>query len=1016
MKIRFLLTILLSCFLFSSLSLGLSAQERRTVSGRVVDQNGEPLIGAGVVLKGNTRYNTLTDQDGNFKIEIPAAGNPVLEFTFLGQETTNETVGNRSVINVTLKAENSLDEVIVVGYGTARRKDLTGSLSAVSGNELATKKTNNLSRALQGSVAGVMVTRGGDPTGGATIRIRGITTMSTNDPLILIDGIPGDLNSVNPDDVENITVLKDAASASIYGSRAAAGVILVTTKRAKEGNLSVTYDFEYSIDTPTKFPKFYSIKDYLTYENEVMYNDHPDLGDYQRYSKDEVENWETYSKTDPDHYPNVDWKKVMVNNWAPHQTHSLDIMGGGKVVSSKASIRYDDRDFLYDVRDYRRYMIRLNNDVKIKKWLKLSLDGTYQLVKSKSPQAGGSLIGDAGIPAIYAVKYSNGRWGDVKEGGNPKAILEDGGWNESWTHNMGVTGGVHITPFEGLTISAVFSPQLTFYKGKEWLVAVPYYSADDAETIRGYMNQRETSTLAEYRNDTKTLTSQIFANFEKSFGSHNVSAMVGYEDYYSFTENNSSRREGFDFTTQPYLSMGQLGAYNQGAYGGSNTYAYRSYFGRVSYSYANRYLVQFNIRRDGSSRFHPDYRWATFPSVSLGWVVTEEPWIKNLNINWLSYFKLRGSWGQLGNERIGSLYPYQQMLATDAVILYNYANEKSMKHAHALKDYAVKDISWETTESFDIGVDMYFLNNRLRFTGDTYRKNTKDMLLALEIPRYSGFNNPTVNAGKMHTTGYDIELEWKDRAGEVSYSVAANFSDFTSRMGDLKGTEFLGSQIIREGTEYNEWYGYKTDGLFLTQEDVNNSPKVNNNTDVGDIKYVDISGPDGKPDGKISPEYDRVPLGGSFPRYIYGLNASASWKDFDFALSFQGVGKWNKTKVNLVPWNCTEAWRGNYWSLKNTDEQNAKVDYPRITNLSNNNGAMSDFKLFNGKYFRLQNITIGYTLPKKIVRKADLESVRVYFAGGDLFSISNYPKGYDPEVQGGYLLNKSFTFGIQVKL
>ncbi|MCS3070409.1 TonB-dependent receptor [Bacteroides thetaiotaomicron] len=341
----------------------------------------------------------------------------------------------------------------------------------------------------------------------------------------------------------------------------------------------------------------------------------------------------------------------------------------------------------------------------------------------------------------------------------------------------------------------------------------------------------------------------------------------------------------------------------------------------------------------------------------------------------------------------------------------------------AQQKYAVRDISWETTESWDIGLDANFLDNRLHFSADYYRKNTKDMLLALEIPHFIGYDNPEVNAGNMHTTGYDIEVGWRDKVGDFTYSISANLSDFTSKMGNLNGTQFLGNQVKMEGSEYNEWYGYVSDGLFLTQEDVDKSPKLNNSVKVGDIKYKDISGPDGVPDGVISPEYDRVLLGGSLPHYMFGLTFNAAYKGWDFGLTLQGVGS-QKSQISAAMieglrdnWlNFPTILDGNYWSPKNTDEQNATAKYPRLTRTNRDaNFCMSDYWLYNGRYIRLKNLSVGYTLPKAWTTKACMNTVRLYVSGSDLFTISNAPKGWDPEVSTeGYPITTSLIFGVSI--
>ena len=393
-------------------------------------------------------------------------------------------------------------------------------------------------------------------------------------------------------------------------------------------------------------------------------------------------------------------------------------------------------------------------------------------------------------------------------------------------------------------------------------------------------------------------------------------------------------------------------------------------------------------------------------------------------MSWFNYLKLRGSWGRLGNERLGSWYPYQATIVYRNAIFLDKNGQPISYQVAGQETYAVPDITWETTESWNVGFDAYFLNSRLRASFEYYRKNTKDMLLALEIPKFIGYANPQVNAGRMHTNGWDLELGWMDKIGEVSYSVSANVSDFKSKMGDLNGTQFLGSQVKMEGSEFNEWYGYLSDGLFQTQEEIDNSALLNKNTRPGDIKYKDISGPDGVPDGVISPEYDRVLLGGSLPRFSYGFGGSVQWKDFDLNFAFQGVGKWNRM-YHYNQWvGYSENWlnfptllEGNYWSANNTAEQNNGVFFPRLTSSNlGNNTTTSDYWLYNGHYLRLKNLTLGYTLPNRITRVAGIQTLRVYVTGTDFLTFGNHPKGWDPEQgAGSYPITKSFLIGANVK-
>ncbi len=988
---------------------------KSAVKGRVTDSAGEPLIGATVTQKG-TQNKTITDMDGNFSIEVPTGA--MLVISYIGAKEREVKAARNMDITLADDAE-ALDEVVVVGYGIMKKKNLTGAVSAINSDVIKESHSTNLSNALQGAAAGLTVTReNGAPESSSTLQIRGVTTISDTSPLIIIDGVPGDISMVNPDDVENISVLKDAASAAIYGSRAAAGVVLITTKRAKSDELSISYNFEYGYEKPTTTPDYVDWKRFMEMTNELRYNDNPSGGQYQTYSKDLIENYLSYNAANPDQYPITDWKKYLYKSHTSRQTHAVNLMGGGKHIRSKASFRYDNNDGMYVNRHYERFMTRLNNDFEFNKYIEAHLDANFSFSKSKTPHNNPYADGNRNIAPIYAVYWKDGRYGDVKDGENIVAKITEGGSIRTNTYNISGKGEINIKPIEGLKISLVASPNFTFTKIKDFTKQIPYTNAGDPNTVVGYMGGYYTTQLKETRDDTYNITTQLLVNYNKSFGAHDVAVMAGYEYYYMRTEDMWGSGNNYELTEYPYLDLSPNGYRDTG--GNATEYSYRSYFGRVNYSYANKYLAEVNLRRDGSSRFNKNSRWATFPSASLGWVASEENFMKN--VSWLNHLKLRGSYGKLGNERIGSYYPYQASISFGSALLMNNGTPASVTTAAQTK-YAVRDISWETTETWDIGVDARFLNSRLGFTFDVYRKNTKGMLLALQIPIFMGYENPDVNAGKMHTNGFDMELSWRDRIGGVNYNVAFNLTDYKSVMGDLKGTEFIDNQINREGSEYNQWYGYICEGIYQTQEDVDNSAKLNNNIKVGDLKYRDISGPDGVPDGIISAEYDRVLLKGSLPRFLYGMNLGASYKGFDFSMAFQGVGRrWVRKTTSMVEglqdnWlNFPAIIDGKYWSSYNTDEQNAAAIYPRLTRSNRDaNYAMSDFWLFNGWYLRCKSITLGYTIPTFITSKCFVKSLRLYIAANDLFCFDSYPKGWDPEVSdAGYPIMRSLMFGLNV--
>ncbi|UYQ91393.1 TonB-dependent receptor [Chitinophaga horti] len=1002
------------------------------ITGKVIDDEGQSLPGVTVVVK-NTQNATVTNDSGIYRLRgVPNDG--VIVFSYIGFERQEIPVAGQSRVDITMaKAANSgLDEIVVVGYGTQKKSDLTGAVASVSGEQITNRKTTQISQALQGAMPGVMVTRSSNAPGAtASVRVRGITTMSDEaaPPLIILDGVPvDDINSVNPNDVESISVLKDAASSSIYGARAASGVVVITTKRAKSGQMALDYTYEYGVEKPTKLPQYVDPQRYMQLVNELRWNDNGNnANEYPTYTKDLVDNYYTLNKENPDQYPVTNFRDLILKDAAPRQTHLLTLSGAGKTLRSRVSLGYDKSEGLYDQRGYERVTARVNNDLFFNKYINASVDFNFRrtMVDRSTVKADGyddEPFYKMGImPGIYAGEWSDGRLASGKDGANILGQLKYGGFKKEWYNQAGAKVAIDVMPVEGLKVSAVVSPFLNFDKIKRFQKRAPYTAWNNPGTVAGYLEGLPETKLEESRNDNYRYTIQFLANYNKKFGKHDFGVLAGYEYFRAFNEGLGASRGQYGLSNYPYLNLGPLEFRDNSGTASEN--AYRSVFGRVSYSFSDKYLIQGNLRYDASSRFASGYRWGAFPSVSAGWVVTGEEFMKSTE-KWLSFLKLRASWGSLGNERIKGNYPYQAILSFENSSLFYQGNTVVSGQSAAQWQYAIRDISWETTESYNFGADVNFLNNRLRVTADYFKKTTRDILLELEIPDYIGFDNPFQNTGRMYTNGWELQANWNDRVGDFSYSISANLSDFRSKMGNLGGTEFIGDQIKIEGSEFNEWYGYVSEGLFQTAADVAKSPVTAATVKAGDVKYRDISGPNGVPDGKISPEYDRVLLGGSLPRYMYGGSISAGYKNIDLSIFVQGVGKRN---VRLTPdmiqplrenfGNFPTVIDGSSWSAYKTEAQNLAARYPRFTNTSaGNNYAMSDFWMFNGRYFRLKNVSLGYNLPRELVNKVHMQNLRVYATATDLFTLNKYPKGWDPEQSNlTYPITTGFVIGASVK-
>lgn len=1010
---------ILFVFILTGGILPVVAQEAITVTGSVKDENSFPLNGVNISVKGSFN-NTTTSGNGEYRITLPTAG--TLVFSYVGMKPVEIVADKSGVIDVVLEGEISgLEEVVAIGYGAAKKKDLTGALSTVEGEDLAKKNATQVSQALQGTMPGVMVTRTNSmPGSSASILVRGVTTIGNSTPLFIVDGVPvNNIDDVNAEDIQDISVLKDAASASIYGARAAAGVILITTKRPRIGQQSFEYTANIGFEKPASFPEVVGVKRYLEMINEFTWNDAGNNagGEYALYTKDDVDNWLEYNKTKPDQYPVTDWRDLLINRTAPRQSHYFSFSFGSDKIKTQASVNYEKNKALYDYFTYERVMSRLNNTFTFNKYLTANIDLAYNYYVSKGPVI--NPIWDAlRFAPIYAATWADGRIAEGKNGSNAYAELHYGGFDNDWKNKFTGRVSLEFKPISDLTFTGVFSPYFSSVKGKRFVKQIPYYAADDPSQFGGYIAGYQTTNLYEARNDAKTFTKQFLANYQKKLNSHNVNLLVGYEDYYSFNETLGAQATNYTLSNFPYLDLGPLDFMKNS--GGASETAYRSFFGRLMYDFKNKYLLQANIRYDGSSRFHPDYRWGSFPSISAGWAISEEEFMKSNRI--FSYLKLRAAWGQLGNERIGD-YPYQSSIGFSNVLFYQ-GNTAVSAITAAQFAYAIRNITWEITETKNLGIDANFLKNRLTFTFDIYNKQTKDMLLELEIPDYIGYENPQQNTGKMFTKGWDMQLGWRDRIGDLRYSAIFNLSDSRSRMGDLGGIVLDGAKIIRMGSEFNEWYGYQASGIFQTADEVAGSPKLYSSVKPGDIKYIDVSGPDGVPDGKITPDYDRVLLGGSLPRYLYGGNLNLGYKGIDFSVTFQGVGKQRSRLTPEMVKPFFSAWTnapaiidGNYWSAYKTPEENERAQYPRLsyTAAENNNYVNSDFWLINGAYFRLKNIMLVYSIPQVYANRLKLNGVRIFASATDIFSINNYPKGWDPESTYSTYISSNFNFGVTVK-
>jgi len=1006
------------------------AQTNTTLSGVIKDSAGEPIIGAAVMIDGTTT-GVVTDIDGHFVLSAKVGAETKLAISSLGYQNVLLPIGTRTKFDVVMTEEsNQLEETVVIGYSTVKKKDLTGALSSVEGTAVTARQTQGVTEALQGAMPGVTVTRTSSAPGSEpSITIRGITSMTSGatDPYVLIDGVPGALGDINPGDIENITVLKDAASASIYGSQAAAGVILVTTKRAKDGGkTSVSYDFTLGVDSPTEMPRYMNAVEYMEAVNELKYNDLPASGWYQAYDKNTVENYWTLNKLDPDTYPNVDWLDMILKDNAIRQSHLVKFSASKEKVRTSLSFGYDKNDGLYKANQkWERYTLRLNNDIQLYKWLKLSADLSFKYTDQLSPHASPALKMRY-VPAIYQAVWSTGKYAPGKDSDNIYAGLMSAGEIKSKTLMTQGKFAIDINPVKGLTITGLYAPKFSFSRKSDFQRQTPYYKDPYQETSTDYIAQALTTTLDESRGWYYEGTFQAYANYQATFASkHNFGAMAGYENYYMTQDVLLAGNSSFPNALIEDLKAGSPDAATNGT---SSVYelARNSVFGRVMYNYDSRYYVQFNVRGDASSRFAPENRWGAFLSGSAGWQFSNEKFFDPIK-SWWNHGKLRVSYGELGNERINSYYPYQSMLSVSHPVGY-VDGQASAITGYAQSTAVVPEITWEKTATTDVGIDLAFFRNRLSASFDWYYKKTSGMLIEVPVAPVIGLSNPYNNLGEMHTQGWELTLGWNDTVSDFTYKVNFNLSDDVSTMGNIQGKEVIANgKIIKEGVEYNSWYGYKTNGLFQNEEQLAQSATLGTQA-VGDVRYVNLYDPTGA-SATITAEHDRTVLGSSMPHFNYGGNINLYWKGIDFGFVFQGVAKRNgylsdymvqalRGQVYNFP---TYIGNGNSWSYKNTIEQNLNAKYPRYSWKSGGststmgNYAYSDYWIIDGSYFRIKNISLGYTFPSKWMDACKVQNLRLGVSLSDFFTFSNYPEGWDPEVGAtGYPITKSVLFSLSL--
>lgn len=1047
-KLKFFLSLKLSCLLLmitvvqvsaakssskkNNLKIALSEKamikpvQTIVVSGVVKDANGLPLPGVTIKVKG-TNKGVLTGNNGSYRIEA-VDEQAVLVFSFIGYVVQEVPVAGQTQVNVVLKEESSkLNEVVVVGYGTQKKANLTGAVATVGGDELTKRPVVSAAAMLEGTMPGVQINQGSGEPGneGVSIRIRGNGTFSSagSDPLVLIDGVPGNFSDVNPTDIDNVSVLKDAASASIYGSRAANGVVLVTTKQGKAGKMSVQYDGNLGIYKPTKmFKLITNSAQYMELYNEARLNS--GLNDVNSlYPQDQIDLYR--NSTDRLKYPNTDWLSLIFKT-APTQNHNLTFNGGNDKTTYNVSLGYVDQNGIIKGFNYKRYTGRVNLTSKMNDHIKFGTNillkgGTTESIPggskdlflsamSQAPTYGPFLPDGSGryTYKAYDFEYNNK---------NAVAVLD-----KKFTHNtndyaVNAQGWIEVQFTKDLSWYTKGAVNINMDKYKDFKSTIDeyYYRSGQLGTSldlgKGLTDQ-----------DQQTVYTNLYSylNYAHDFNGHNIKAQAGY----SIEQSKYSYLQGYrkNFADESLQELNAGGADLQNAYGTSNQWAIMSYFGRLNYDYKGRYLLEGNLRYDGSSKFYGKNKWGIFPSFSAGWRVTEEQFVKDLSLNWLNNFKLRGSWGKLGNQKVAvggyeKLYPYQALL--DLTGNYSFDNS-TLSTGVAQTSLNNPDIKWETTTMTDIGADITLFKN-FNVTFDWYKKRTTDILRQSQVTAIVGLSAPFINDGIVENTGVELGLNYNNviQSGALhglSYNFGVNLDRFKNKLVKYGQQDIYDYTTNLEGQPIGNFYMLDVVGIFQSAQEVASSPKqFNDNTLPGDLKYKDVNG-----DGKIDAN-DRTLISGAYPKLNYSFNMGANFKGFDFSARFQGV---YGVKSYVSGWGVTPFVQGSPpttdWLDRWTPEHPSTTT-PRIYwgwSAPQKFSRASSYFLQDASYLRLKNVVLGYTLPAKVTKGIGLERVRLYFSGDNLFTSTKF-KGLDPERYGNgdlvqYPQNKIYSFGLNV--
>lgn len=982
-------------------------QQNAVAKGKIVDSKGEPLIGVSVVEAG-TSNGTVTDVDGNFSLNLKKAGSKI-NVSYIGFNST--TVAANDHMNITLKSDDQqLNEVVVVGYGTQKKVNLTGSVASVDSKQLENRPIQNLQSGLQGLMPGVAIsgTNGAPGMDAGSINVRGVGTFNSSAPYILIDGVEaGTMSSLDPNDIESISVLKDAASAAIYGSKAANGVILITTKRGKSGAPQVNYNGYVSFQNATALIDRLSSYDYASMFNTILPAD-------KQYDLTQFENGKN----------NADWYDLAYKTGVM-QHHNVSVNGANENVNYLASAGYLKQTGILPNAGREQFNGRTNLEMKINDRLTTRLNLSFIKNDYSDPSSayagGGSdqIIRQLNLIAPWVTpRYEDGTWGTIADG-SPIAWLDND--IKVVRRNTNFTGllGFDYKIFDGL-VAKVSASYVNNTQNYDYFQ--PYFR---------YNANKETSPNehTEQMSKWERKTFEALLTYNKTLGNHNFGALAGWhaEGYeYKYWK---TYRQGFPSSSVTDINAGD--ASTQKGEGYTRKLNMLSWFGRVNYDFAGRYLLEANLRADASSRFADGHRWGYFPSFSAGWRVSEEAFMENTK-SWLSNLKIRGSWGKLGNqEALDDYYPALSTYNTGA----NYVFGGTLSPGYYQGSYKINTITWEKATTWGVGVDMGFLNNKITASIDYYNRLTDGILMSVDAPYEFALGSYKDNVGQMRNQGVELQIAYNDKIGDVTFGAAFNLAYNKNKIEDMPGKGYIdGGNGIRnaKGHEFNSYYVYKADGFFASDEEAQKymdyywpadgskggCPFGGGGFKGGDLKYVDTNG-----DGKINAD-DRIFTNGPTPRYTFGLNLNAAWKGFDISMFFNGQ---LKAKRFFDSFEVEGSFSGDSshpatiwkdsWTFNKKDPKMPRL-FKDTNSPSSSRQVMSTFWLKDVAYCRLKNLQIGYTLPKQIVNTIGLNKVRVYYSCENLFTIDNLDLNMDPEATSqrlsSYPLLRTHSFGLSV--